>query len=88
MALLNDNGNYLKIEKLSFEKIYYKIYKSTEVRHNFDPDFDIVKEFEMDIISDSIGNMEIPDKTIKEAVITAGYLFLLKTPMFEGWKSV
>lgn len=87
MALINGNGNYLKIDKISLEKMTYSIYKDKSVRKNL-TEFDNVIVREIEIIPEQIGNMDIVSSSVKNVLVTAGYLYLKTTPMFESWSDV
>ena len=85
MALVNDIGRYLKIDKIVGEVVYFDIYKTQETRLN-PTEFDLVQKYEMplpqgydEVVADS-------NKTIKENNITAGYLAIKQDQMYKHWE--
>lgn len=84
MAIVNEIGNYLKVDEVNKDVIKFSIYKNKNVRNNL-TDFDIVKTGEEECTDSYLDSTPDNSKTLRNNMITFGYQMLKMNPLYSGW---
>lgn len=92
MALLSPEGHYLKIEDVNLQgQITFRIYKDKDQRTKGPGEFEITKqevcfvEAPADLPLNHFSDLNI---TLKQALISSGYILMRSLPEFEGYTDI
>lgn len=90
MALINKEGNYLRVTGVSFDipngmyNIHYHIYPSQSIRQKYDTGLSEFDKYIMGIYNGAFNFETISNKDVKNALITNCYN-VLKGDTFKEW---